>query len=71
MFVINSSLGGTDCSGCQIFKKGKMLFAKRVQQPEYVWMTQMRNVAAARAALRRIRYAIKTGKHYVDLTDLE
>ena len=31
----------------------------------------MPNVAAAEKALRRIRYAIKTGKTYVDLTDLE
>lgn len=75
IFVINSSLGSTDCAGCQTFIKGKALFTKRVQQPKFVSLpikiAEMPNVAATEAALRRIRYAIKIGKHYVDLTDLE
>ena len=75
MFVINSSLGKTDCSDCQIFKKGTELFAKRVQQRKFVSLpikiAEMPNIATAEAALRRILYAVKIGEHYVDITDLE
>ena len=75
MFVIKSSLDSTDCSGCRIYKKDTTLFAKRVQQPNLAVLplkiAEMPNVAAAEAALERIRFAIITGKTHVDLTDLE
>ena len=75
MFGINSSLGDTDCSGCQIFRRGTVLFARLVQEPNFVSLpikiAEMPNVAAAEAALRRIHWASKIGKRYVDLTDLE
>ena len=75
MFVIKSSLGSTDCSDCRIFTKGTALFAKNLQQPEFVSLpikiAEMPNVAVAIEALRRIRYAIKRRKLYVNLTDLE
>ena len=75
MFVINSSLGSTDCSDCQIFKKGTVLFAKGLQQPNFaalpIKIAKMPNVAAAAKALGRIQRAIKTGERYVNLTDLE
>ena len=75
MFVINSGLGDTDCSDCQIFRRGTGIFAKRVQGLKFVSLpikiAEMPNVAAAKKALRRIQYAIKVDKDYVDLTDLE
>ena len=36
LLFLNSSLGITNCSGCLIFKKGKTLFAKRIEEPEFV-----------------------------------
>ena len=52
-----------------------MLFAKRVEQPKFVSLpvriAEMPNVASTEEALRRIRYTIKVGKLYGDLTDLE
>ena len=75
LLFVNSNFGITDCSGCLIFQKGKALFAKNLQQPEFVSLpiriAEMPNVEVAIEALRRIRYAIKRGKLYVDLTDLE
>ena len=75
MFVINTSLGEIDCSGCQIFIKGPTLYAKRIEKPEFVVLpikiAEMPNIATAEKALRRIRHAIKTQEHYVDLTDFE
>ena len=75
IFVINSSLGKTDCSGCLIYQKGPTLFAKHAEQPEFlslpIKIAEMMDGAAVEEALRRIRYAIKTQKFYVDLTDLE
>ena len=75
MFVINSSLGRTNCLGCLIFKKGTTSFAKCIEQLEFVSLpvkiAEMPNVAYTEEALRRIRYTIKTGKLYVDLTDLD
>ena len=75
MFVINSNLGSTDCSGCLIYNKGAALFAKHLQQPHFVALpiriAEMPNIAVAEAALKRIQFAIITGKLYVDLTDLE
>lgn len=75
MFVINSGLGDTDCSGCRIFRRGTVLFAKCVQGPKFVALptkiAEMPNVAAAKEALRRIQYAIKIDEDSVDLTDLE
>ena len=58
-----------------MLKKGTMLFAKRVEQPKFVSLpvriAEMPNVASTEEALRRIRYTIKVGKLYGDLTDLE
>ena len=78
MLIVKSSLGETDCCGCHIFKKGKVLFAKLLQPdylPEFVTLpikiAEMPNAEAAELALRIVQYAIKTGKDYVDLTDLE
>ena len=75
MFVIDSSLGSTDCSGCEIFKKGTVLFAKRIERPGFVTLpikiAEMPHVTAAEKALKRIQYAIKTGERSVELTDLE
>lgn len=75
MFLINSSLGKTDCSDCRMFRKDRVLFAQKIQQPKFVSLpiriAEMPSVADAEEALRRIQYAIKTGKIYVNLTDLE
>lgn len=75
MFVIHSSLGSTDCSGCQIFNRGTTLFVKRIRQPEFallpIKIAEVRNVAAVKEALSRIQHAIKNGKRSVKLTDLE
>lgn len=75
VFIVNSSLGSTDCSGCEISKKGTVLFAKRIEQPGFVTLpikiAEMPSVAAAEIALKRIQYAIKTGKRSVELMDLE
>ena len=75
MFVINSGLGNTDCSGCRIFRRGTVLFAKPVHEPNFVSLAtkiaEMPNVAAAKEALRRIQYAIKIDEDCVDFTDLE
>ena len=75
MFVIHSSLGSTDCTGCQIFNKGTTLFIKHIKQPEFaslpIKIAEIRNIASIQKALRRIQNAIKTGKRSVELTDLE
>lgn len=75
MFVINSSLGETDCSDCRIFRTDRVLFAQNIQQPRVVSLpiriAEMPDAVTAKVALKRIRYAIKTGKLYVDLTGLE
>ena len=56
-------------------RKNTVLFAKVLQQPNFVALpiriAEMPNVAAVEEALGRIRHAIKTGELYVDLTDLE
>ena len=75
MLVISSSLGTTDCSGCQIFNKGTTLFAKRIVRSGSISLAikiaEMRDAAATTTALRRIKNAIGTGKNFIKLTDLE
>lgn len=75
MFIVNSNLGSTDCSGCEIFKKGMVLFAKRIERPGFVTLpikiAEMPNIAAAEKALKRIQDAFETGETSVKLTDLE
>ena len=75
MFVIHSSLGSTDCSGCRVFNSGTTLFAKRIEEPDFallpIKIAEMRNVAAVEEALNRIQHAIKAGKRSIKLIDLE
>lgn len=75
MLVISSSLGATDCSGCQIFNKGTTLFAKHIVPPGSVSLAikiaEMRDTTSTTEALRRIKDAIETGENFIGLIDLE
>ena len=64
-----------------MYQQYRYIFAKRVLElsdrpsPRFkslpIKIAEMPSMAAAEAALLRIAYAIKTGKTFVDLTDID
>ena len=80
MFIIESHLGRTDCSGCQMFRRGRKIFAKYVEQPDGIdsdiivslpiKIAELSSTELAKIALGRIASAIKAGDTIVDLKDL-
>ena len=79
--IIQSSIGRTDCSGCEIYRKGTRIFAKPTappgQNPEVKFVSLALRIAQlptpeiADVAIDRIIRAIHRGKAYVSLEDFE
>lgn len=79
--IINSSLSETDCSRSRMFRQGKKILAQQVRVEGESRASQfvslpiviavLASSKAAEEAINRIRYGIRTGKSFVDLTDLE
>ena len=79
--IIQSSIGRTDCSGCEIHRKGTRIFAKPTappgQKPDVKFVSLALRVAQlptpeiADIAIDRIIRAIHRGKACVSLKDLE
>ena len=80
MFIIESHLGRIDCSSCEIFRRGRKIFAKHIEQPDEIdsdivvslpiKVADLSSTALAKIALGRIASAIKLGDTIVDLRDL-
>ena len=79
--VIQSGIGSTDCSGCSFFRRGRHIFAQRLQQPEDrrtgkfvslpLRVAVLPTTQAATTALARIDRARKNRTSIVNLADLE
>ena len=80
-FVVESHLGATDCSDCQIFRHENKIFAKLVWQSRKtgpnmnaslpIKIAELPSVRLAEIALAKIEMAIKRGDTIIDLRDLE
>ena len=78
---IKSDLGITDCTGCQLFRRGKKILSKPRQPSEGAPISKriflplvvavLPSLGASEAAMLRIKAARKVGGVFVDLTDLE
>ena len=81
ILVIQSSLGSTDCSGCNFFRRGKHIFAQRRPQSEDrdtgkfvalpLRVAVLPTTQAAMTALARIDKARRNRIGVVNLMDLE
>lgn len=81
ILVVESRLGATNCSECQIFRQDRQIFAKPTHLPDEesstdvpslpIKIADMPSIEAAEEALKRIEYAIKASEIFVDLSDLE
>ena len=79
--IIHSSIGSTDCSGCEIYRKGSGIFAKPTaplgQNPDAAFISLPLRVAQlptpeiADIAMDRISYAMNRGEKCVSLENLE
>ena len=79
--IVHSSIGSTDCSGCELYRKGTRIFAKPTAPPgqnlevKFVSLAlrvaQLPTPEIADIALDRIIHAINRGKACVSLKDLE
>ena len=79
--IIQSSIGRTDCSGCEIYRKGTRIFAKPTappgQNPDVKFVPLALRVAQlptpeiADIAIDRITRAIHRGEACVSLENLE
>ena len=79
MFLVKSNMGTTDCSGCRMFSRGRILFAKAVRQlyhPKDVKfvslatkIAELPNKKLTAAARRKIDDALKRGETFVNLSD--
>jgi len=79
--IIHSRIGSTDCSGCEIYRKGTRIFAKPTappgQNPDVKFISLPLRVAQlptpeiADIALDRIIHALNRGEACVSLEDLE
>lgn len=78
-FVIHSHLGSTDCAGCEIYRHGRILFAKPLgsiydrHHKKFVSLplkvAEFPDVQTAAVAYKKIQMAIKKGKEFIDLRD--
>ena len=81
ILVIQSGVGSTDCSGCRFFRRGRHIFAQRLQQPEDrgigkfvslpLRVAVLPTTDAAITALARIDSARRNRTGIVNLMDLE
>ena len=79
--IIHSGIGSTDCSGCEIYRKGSRIFAKPTappgQDPDVTFVSLELRVAQlptpeiADIAMDRIIHAMHRGETSVSLENLE
>ena len=79
--IVHSSIGSTDCSGCEFYRKGSRIFAKPTaplgENPEVKFVSLALRVAQfpmpeiADIAMERIIRAMNRGETSVSLKNLE